>query len=157
MPKASTTALASNHIQSFELIFPHLLYQLHLQLESQPRLSSAQHLWGDLDRSYTLSLPALRQQEGKCKGMWGEAEPLPELLCQQNKLLDFCGSWRRELKRYFDCLYFVLKHLLNLLRLEPLFQSYKPSFPSSGLDNASMFKNNLMASRTKTGGKYIYV
>lgn len=126
MPKASTTALASNHIQSFELIFLHLLYQPHLQVESQPRLSSAQHLWSDLGPSYILLLPALRQQEGKCKGMWGEAEPLAELLCQQNKLLDFCGSWRRGLKRYFDwhCLYFVLKHLLNLPWLEPFLYFY---------------------------------
>lgn len=37
-----------------------------------------------------------------------------------------------------------------------LFQSYKPSFPRSGLDNARVLKNILMASRTKTGGK-LYV
>lgn len=133
MSKARITAPASNHIQSFEFISPHLLYKLHLHLESQPRLSSAQHLWGDLDSSVLIPFHSLTwgNRDGNARGCGGEVEPLVELLCQQNKLLYFCGPWRRELKSYFDqhCLYFVLKLQLNLPWLEP-FQSFYSSLTS---------------------------
>lgn len=106
MSKASTTALASNHIQSFELIFPHLPYHLHLQLESQLWLSSVQHFWGDLDPSWTLSLYAFapcpeatgREMQGD---VGGKQNPWQNFSASRTDYLIFVahgeGSWRATL------------------------------------------------------------
>lgn len=89
--KAITIAPASKHIQTFEhLISPHLLCKLHVEPESQPSLSSAQQLRGDLDHSVPIlcchplpcSTAGWQAQGGKCQGTWGDLDP-PNCITQK--------------------------------------------------------------------------
>lgn len=141
-----------------------------LKAISSSRLpSSFQQLQGDLEPS-VLTLccppcPAAQQQGKKCQQIQGRAAPSKQHHTKATKL----SASRRNNLTFVDheeenpratLTYSVLYCMPQTqagsavdAAFSVLFSwVYKPSSPSTGLDNASMLKNNLAATRIKAGG-----